>query len=54
MLATPEMNRIRKLYEKKGLSIAEISRKTGYNWRTVKKYVDGDICVRQKTLRKRG
>ncbi|KAF0994885.1 hypothetical protein BJQ97_01534 [Geobacillus sp. TFV-3] len=38
MLAMPEMNRIRKLREKKGLSIAEISRETGYNWRTVKKY----------------
>ncbi|KAF0993630.1 helix-turn-helix transcriptional regulator [Geobacillus sp. TFV-3] len=31
MLAMPEMNRIRKLREKKGLSIAEISRETGYN-----------------------
>ncbi|KZM53515.1 hypothetical protein A3Q36_10525 [Geobacillus stearothermophilus] len=50
MLAMPEINRIRKLREKKGLSIAEISRETGYNWRTVKKYADEDISV-QPTIK---
>ncbi|EQB94402.1 hypothetical protein GA8_17160, partial [Geobacillus sp. A8] len=50
----PEINRIRKLREKKGLSIAEISRETGYNWRTVKKYADGDISVQPTIKRKKG
>ncbi|TLS33626.1 IS21 family transposase [Geobacillus thermoleovorans] len=54
MLAMPEINRIRKLREKKGLSIAEISRETGYNWRTVKKYADGDISVQPTIKRKKG
>ncbi|MEB3749756.1 hypothetical protein EP10_000595 [Geobacillus icigianus] len=54
MLTMPEIHRIRKLREKKGLSIAEISRETGYNWRTVKKYADGDISVQPTVKRKKG
>jgi transposase len=54
MLTMPEINRIRKLREKKGLAIAEIARKTGYNWRTVKKYADGNTFARQKIKPKKG
>ncbi len=49
MLAMPEIHHIKHLREKKGLSLSEIVRRTGFNWRTVKKYADGDISVRQKT-----
>lgn len=54
MLAMPEIHHIKHLREKKGLSLSEIVRRTGFNWRTVKKYADGDISVRQKIKRKRG
>ncbi|TCK08006.1 UNVERIFIED_ORG: transposase [Anoxybacillus amylolyticus] len=54
MLAMPEIHHIKHLREKKGLSLSEIVRRTGFNWRTVKKYADGDISVRQKMKRKRG
>ncbi|WPZ18084.1 hypothetical protein UM396_16205 [Geobacillus subterraneus] len=54
MMAMPEIRCIRKLSEKKGVSIAEISRETGYNWRTVKKYADGDISVQLTIKRKKG
>ena len=54
MLAMPEIHHIKHLREKKGLSLSEIVRRTGFNWRTVKKYADGDISVGQKIKRKRG
>ncbi|KZN96499.1 hypothetical protein AZI98_08300 [Aeribacillus pallidus] len=54
MLAKPEIHHIKHLREKKGLSLSEIVRRTGFNWKTVKKYADGDISVRQKMKRKRG
>ncbi|MEK4382285.1 hypothetical protein NSS70_10565 [Aeribacillus sp. FSL K6-2848] len=38
----PEVNYIKHLREKEDLSINEIARKTGRNWRTVKKYADGE------------
>lgn len=42
MLAMLEVNYIKHLREKDDLSINEIARKTGFNWRTVKKYADGE------------
>lgn len=43
MLAMPEINYIKHLRENEDLSINEIVRKTGKNWRTVKKYADGEV-----------
>ena len=39
----PEIHYIKHLRETDDLSISEISRKVGKNWRTVKKYADGDV-----------
>ncbi|MGY4111350.1 transposase [Aeribacillus sp. SP014] len=54
MLAMPEVNYIKHLREKEDLSINEIARKTGRNWRTVKKYADGESFEETLTFRKRG
>ena len=43
MLTMPEIHYIKHLRETDDLSISEISRKVGKNWRTVKKYADGDV-----------
>ncbi|HDR8111918.1 TPA: IS21 family transposase [Bacillus cereus] len=45
MLAMPEINYIKHLRENEDLTITEISRKLGCNWRTAKKYADGDIEI---------
>ncbi len=54
MLAMPEINYIKHLRESEDLSINEISRKTGCNWRTVKKYADGESSDNQLHFKKRG
>jgi transcriptional regulator with XRE-family HTH domain len=54
MLAMPEIHYIKHLRENKDLSISEIARKTGLNWRTVKKYADGNIGGQKITKKKRG
>jgi predicted transcriptional regulator len=54
MLAMPEVDYIKHLREKEDLSINEIARKTGRNWRTVKKYADGESLEETLTFRKRG
>jgi transposase len=54
MLAMPEVDYIKHLREKEDLSINEIARKTGKNWRTVKKYADGDNLEKSLTFSKRG
>jgi predicted transcriptional regulator len=41
MLAMPEVHYIKHLGENEDMSISEIARKMGRNWRTVKKYGDG-------------
>ncbi|PEJ76843.1 IS21 family transposase [Bacillus wiedmannii] len=43
MLTMPEIHYIKHLRETDDLSISEISRKVGKNWRTVKKYADGEV-----------
>ena len=40
MLTMADIKYIKDLSDKKGLSLREISRTTGFNFRTVKKYVD--------------
>lgn len=54
MLAMPEVDYIKHLREEKDLSINEIARKTGCNWRTVKKYADGESLAEPLTFSKRG
>lgn len=54
MLAMPKVDYIKHLREEEDLSINEIARKTGCNWRTVKKYADGDSIERDLKFSKRG
>lgn len=54
MLAMPEVNYIKHLRETEDLSISEISRKTGNNWRTVKKYADGEVPLESLPSPKKG
>ncbi|MDF2858158.1 MAG: Integrase catalytic region [Neobacillus sp.] len=54
MLAMPEINYIKHLRESEDLSINEISRKTGCNWRTAKKYADGESSGNQLQFKKQG
>lgn len=54
MLAMPEVDYIKHLREKEDLSINEIARKTGCNWRTVKKYADNDHLDKSLEFSKRG
>ncbi|WP_079707632.1 IS21 family transposase [Paraliobacillus ryukyuensis] len=54
MLAMPEVNYIKHLRENEDLSINEISRKTGCNWRTVKKYADGEVSQESLSSSKKG
>ncbi|AYE53799.1 IS21 family transposase (plasmid) [Priestia megaterium NCT-2] len=54
MLAMPEINYIKHLRENEDLSLSEIARKTGKDWRTVKKYADGDVPTGKIGYRKSG
>lgn len=54
MLAMPEVNYIKHLRENEDLSINEIAKKTGRNWRTIKKYADGETPVESLSFPKRG
>lgn len=45
MLAMPEVNYIKHLRENEDLNISEISRKIGVDWRTAKKYADGEVVL---------
>ncbi|WP_139367992.1 IS21 family transposase [Priestia abyssalis] len=54
MLAMPEINYIKHLRENEDLSITEIVRRTGENWRTIKKYADGEVPYQTLTFNKRG
>lgn len=40
MLAMDQIHHIRKLYYEQGMTISEIARQTGRNWKTIEKYVD--------------
>lgn len=49
-----EIHYIKHLREKEGLSIHAISQKLGINWRTAKKYADGDVPYRTISVKKGG
>jgi transposase len=42
MLTMTQKNHIRKMYFEQGMNISEISRKTGFDRKTVKTYVEKD------------
>ncbi|MEN0588985.1 hypothetical protein [Kurthia gibsonii] len=54
MLAMSEVNCIKTLRNEKGLSITEIAKIMQVNWRTAKKYGDGDQLPQEKTHLKKG
>ncbi|UZD11480.1 hypothetical protein [Virgibacillus natechei] len=54
MLAMPEVNHIKNLRNNKSLSINEIVKRTGFAWKTVKKYADEDQLPEEKTPFKKG
>ncbi len=50
----PEVNYIKHLRDNEDLTINEIARKTGKNWRTIKKYADGEVPLEPLLFNKRG
>ncbi|SDM51842.1 hypothetical protein SAMN04488692_1496, partial [Halarsenatibacter silvermanii] len=48
MLEMSQINYIRRLREKEGCSISEIAERVDINWRTAKKYADGDIELQKE------
>lgn len=53
MLAMSEVNCIKTLRNEKGLSISQIADTLDINWRTAKKYGDGDQLPQEKTFLKK-
>lgn len=54
MLAVAEVNYIKHLRDIEDMSLNEISKKTGCNWRTVKKYADGEVPLESIPSSKKG
>ncbi|MFE6643522.1 IS21 family transposase, partial [Heyndrickxia sporothermodurans] len=54
MLAMSEVNCIKLLRNRKSLSINEISKTLGINWRTAKKYADDDQVPKEMVKKKSG
>lgn len=54
MLAMPEVNYIKHLRDNEDLTINEIAKKTGRNWRTIKRYADGDVPLERLPSTNRG
>lgn len=54
MLAMPEINCIKVLRDDKSLSINQIAKDLGRNWRTIKKYADTPQLPKEKQKKKRG
>lgn len=50
----PVVDYIKHLREEEDFSINEIAKKTGHNWRTVKKYADEDHFEKKLTFQKKG
>ena len=48
MLKMSQINYIKRLREKEGCSISEIAERVDINWRTAKKYADGDIDLQNE------
>ena len=44
MLSMDDIKYIKRLYEREGVSIWEIMRRTGYHYETVRKYLDIEDC----------
>lgn len=44
MLSMDDIKYIKRLYEREGVSIREIMRRTGYHYETVRKYLDMEDC----------
>ena len=42
MFSMDQIKIIREMYNKQGMNISEIARETGYDWKTVRKYIDKD------------
>lgn len=49
-----QTNHIKKLRNEEDFSLNEISKVTGHDFRTVKKYADGDVLPKEKKVDKRG
>ena len=45
MLSMDDIKYIKRLYEREGVSIREIMRRTGYHYETVRKYLDMKILM---------
>lgn len=54
MLAMPEVNYIKHLRNNEDMNITDISNKLGRNWRTIKKYADGEVPNGTLRVNKRG
>ena len=54
MLAMSDINCIKHLRNTKGLSISEIQKTLGINWRTAKKYADEDQLPIEQQKKKTG
>ena len=54
MLTMPEINCIKLMRNQKSLSINKISKTLGINWRTAKKYADGDQLPEENKKKKSG
>lgn len=54
MLTMLEINHIKKLRNEKSFSINKISKRTGIDWRTAKKYADTDQVPKERTNVKKG
>ena len=54
MLTMPEINCIKLMRNQKSLSINQISKALGINWRTAKKYADADQLPVEKKQKKSG
>ena len=54
MLAMSDINCIKHLRNTKGLSISEIQKTLGINWRTNKKYADEEQLPEEKQTKKSG
>lgn len=50
----PDINTIKNLRNKHDKSINEIADTLGINWRTAKKYADGALLPKEKTIHKSG
>lgn len=54
MLAMSDIHCIKNLRNNKGLSISKIQKTLGINWRTTKKYGDGEQLPQSKIKQKKG